>query len=161
MGGGVLAMSALERERLVVLAEVGAKGVSPRRAAERLGICVRQVKGVVRAYRDGGDGGIVSRQRGRASNHQLASGVCERVRDLLGDKYRDFGPTLAAEKLAELEGIAISRETFRQLQIKLGLGKPSLRRPNRAVRRRHRRARFAKFTPTHRSPDPCFTSPRT
>src|SRR5216684_616204 len=92
MAGGVLAMSALERERLVVLAEVAAKGVSQRRAAERLGICVRQVKRLVRAYRDGGAGGLVSRQRGRASNHQLAAGVGERARDLLGGKYRDFGP---------------------------------------------------------------------
>src|SRR5260370_20831948 len=75
MAEGVLAMSALERERLVVLAEVAAKRVSQRRAAERLGICMRQVKRLVRAYRDGGDGGLVSRQRGRASNHQLASGV--------------------------------------------------------------------------------------
>src|SRR5260370_16028419 len=126
MGGGVLAMSALERERLVVLAEVGAKGVSQRRAAERLGICVRQVKRLVRAYRDGGDGGLVSRQRGRASNHQLASGVCERVRDLLGDQYRDFGPPLAAQNLAGREGIASSREPVRQLQIKLGCGTPGL-----------------------------------
>src|SRR5260370_11833027 len=139
MGGGVLAMSALERERLVVLAEVGAKGVSQRRAAERLGICVRQVKRLVRAYRDGGDGGLVSRQRGRASNHQLAPGVDERVRGLLGDKYRDFGPTLAAEKLAALEGIAISRETVRQLQIKLGLWKPRLRRRKRVLQLRQRR----------------------
>src|SRR5260370_22054835 len=105
MAGGVLAMSAVERERVVVLAEVAAKGVSRRRAAERLGICVRQVKRLVRAYRDGGAGGLVSRQRGRASNHQLAAGVGERARDLLGGKYRDFGPTLAAEKLAELEGM--------------------------------------------------------
>src|SRR5258708_17518755 len=87
MAEGVLAMSGLERERLVVLAEVAAKRVSQRRAAERLGICMRQVKRLVRVYRDGGDGGLVSRQRGRASNHQLASGVCERVRDLLGDKF--------------------------------------------------------------------------
>src|SRR5260370_4362617 len=113
MAEGVLAMSALERERLVVLAEVAAKRVSQRRAAERLGICMRQVKRLVRAYRDGGDGGLGSRPRGRASDHQLASGVRERVRDLLGDKYRDFGPTRAARKLAHLEGDAASRPTVR------------------------------------------------
>ena len=156
MAEGVLAMSALERERLVVLAEVAAKRVSQRRAAERLGICMRQVKRLVRAYRDGGDGGLVSRQRGRASNHQLASGVCERVRDLLGDKYRDFGPTLAAEKLAELEGIAISRETVRQLQIKLGLWKPRLRRRKRVFQLRQRRARFGELIQIDGSPHDWF-----
>jgi transposase len=156
MAEGVLAMSALERERLVVLAEVAAKGVSQRRAAERLGICVRQVKRLVRAYRDGGDGGLVSRQRGRPSNHQLAPGIDERVRGLLGDKYRDFGPTLAAEKLAELEGIAISRETVRQLQIKLGLWKPKARRRKRVFQLRQRRARFGELIQIDGSPHDWF-----
>src|SRR5258708_10617316 len=153
---GVLAMSGLERERLVVLAEVAAKRVSQRRAAERLGICVRKVKSLVGADGDGGDGGLVSRQRGRASNHQLGWGVCERVRDLLGDKYRDFGPTLAAEKLAELEGIAISRETVRQLQIKLGLWKPRLRRRKRVFQLRQRRARFGELIQIDGSPHDWF-----
>src|SRR5260370_1737273 len=125
MAEGVLAMSALERERLVVLAEVAAKRVSQRRAAERLGICMRQVKRLVRAYRDGGDGGLVSRQRGRASNHQLASGVCERGRDLLGAKYRDFGPTLAADNLAHPHRLPISPPTLPPVNVPLASWKPT------------------------------------
>jgi transposase len=156
MADGVLAMSALERERLAVLAEVAAKRVSQRRAAERLRICVRQVKRLVRAYREGGDGGLVSRQRGRASNHQLAAGVDERVRDLLSDKYRDFGPTLAAEKLRELEGIAISRETVRQMQIRLGLWKPKARRRRRVFQLRQRRPRFGGLIQIDASPHDWF-----
>ena len=33
-----------------------------------------------------------------------------------GEEYPDFGPTLAAEKLAEREGIAVSAETVRGMQ---------------------------------------------
>jgi hypothetical protein len=99
-------MSGRERERLVVIAQVCGKGVSRGAAAERLGICVRQVKRLVRAYRAEGDAGLVSRQRGRTSNLRLAPGVGERASELLGGKCRDFGPTLACEKLAQLEGIS-------------------------------------------------------
>jgi transposase len=49
---GVLAMSSRERERLLVIAEVARKGLRQDEAAERLGVCVRQVKRLVRAYRE-------------------------------------------------------------------------------------------------------------
>ena len=66
MAAGALAMSARERERLVVIAQVCGRVVTQGGAAERLGICVRQVKRLVRAYRAEGDAGLVSRQSGRA-----------------------------------------------------------------------------------------------
>ena len=125
MVAGALAMSGRERERLVVIAQVCGKVLSRGAAAERLGICVRQVKRLVWAYRAEGDAGLVSRQRGRASNRRLAPGVGERASELLGGKYRDFGPTLACEKLAELEGIFVSRETIRRLQFGLAYGSRS------------------------------------
>ena len=102
MGEGILAMSSAERERLVVIGQVSSKVLRQGLAAERLGLCVRQVKRLVRAYRERGDAGLVSRQRGRASNRRLGAGATARVKGFLLDKYKDFGPTLAAEKLAEL-----------------------------------------------------------
>jgi transposase len=136
MAAGALVMSERERERLVVIAQVCGKVLDQGAAAGRLGICVRQVKRLVRSYRVEGDAGLVSRQRGRASNRRLAPGVGGRTSELLGGKYRDFGPTLACEKLAELEGIFISRETIRRLQIRLGLWKPKRRRHNRVFQLR-------------------------
>jgi transposase len=131
MAAGALAMRGRERERLVVIAQVCGKVLSEGLAAKRLGICVRQVKRLVRAYRAAGDAGLVSRQRGRASNRRLALVVGERAGELLSGKcgkYRDLGATLACEKLAELEGIFVSRATIRPLQIRLGLWKPKRRR---------------------------------
>src|SRR5208337_1184968 len=72
------------------------------------------------------------------SNRRLGAGVTARVKGFLLDKYRDFGPTLAAEKLAELEGIAVSRETVRRLQIELGVWKPKRRRHKRVFDETHR-----------------------
>ena len=117
MAEGMLDMSASERERLVLIAQAVGKTLLQQVVAERLGIGLRQVKRLVRAYRLHGDAGLVSRQRGRASNHQLAQGVRGRVSALPCGKYLDFGPTLAAEKLAEQEQISVSRETIRRLQI--------------------------------------------
>ena len=43
------------------------------------------------------------------------------LRSLVRDRYADFGPTLAAEKLAEVHGCTISRETLRGWMIAAGL----------------------------------------
>ena len=155
MAAGALAMSGRERERLVVIAQVCGKVLSQGSAAERLGVCVRQVKRLVRAYRAEGDAGLVSRQRGRASNRRLAPGVGERA-TLFGGKYRDFGPTLACEKPAELEGILVSRETIRRLQIRHGLWKPKRRRHKRVFQLRERGPRFGELIQIDGSPHDWF-----
>ena len=156
MAGGDLVMSAAERGRLVVVSQVCAGLVSQRQAGERLGICVRQVKRLVRAYRTRGDAGLVSRQRGRASNHRLAVGLGDRIAALLKSVYDDFGPTLAAEKLAERDGIEVSRETVRAMQVKLGLHKPKTRKAKRVHALRERRPRFGELIQIDGSPHDWF-----
>src|ERR1700724_2195007 len=42
---------------------------------------------------------------------------------IIRERYSDFGPTLAAEKLAELHGIDLARETVRQWMLAAGLWK--------------------------------------
>jgi transposase len=116
---GGLSMSATERERSHLIRQTLEHHLSQGAAAERLGLSVRQFKRLVRSWKREGDGGLVSRQRGRASHNRLGDEVRSRICGLLRDKYADFGPTLAAEKLLELEGIAVSRETIRQMQIGL------------------------------------------
>ena len=51
----------------------------PQNSIGRLGLCERPVKRLVRAYRQRGDAGPVSRQRGRASNHRPADGLFDRI----------------------------------------------------------------------------------
>lgn len=156
MAEGILGMSSVERERLVSVSQVASGRLRQGVAAERLGICVRQVKRLLRAYRDRGDAGLVSLRRGRPSNRRLDAGVSARVKVLLLDKYRDFGPTLTAEKLAELEGISVSRETVRGLQIELGVWKPKQRRHKRAFQLRERRPRFGELVQIDGSPHDWF-----
>ena len=63
---------------------------------------------------------LVSKQRGRPSNNRLPEAYRDRRR-ARRERYADFGPTLAAEKLAEVHGCTISRETLRSWMIAAGL----------------------------------------
>ena len=152
MAGDILAMSADERERLVVIRRVVERELDQARAAELLDIGVRQVKRLVRAYRERGDRGLVSARRGKPSNNRLPAATVAGVERALRERYGDFGPTLAVEKLAAIEGLSVSKETVRQLQIRLGLWRPKRRRAARVFQVRERRARFGELIQIDGSP---------
>ncbi len=135
-----LTMSAKELDRLEIIGRVVERRLTQWKAAEQLGLSLRQVERLCRAYRAEGAVGLISRKRGRASNHKLASAFRERAVDLLRRRYADFGPTLACEKLAEQHGVVISRETLRHWMIDAGLWVPRSQRPRRVHQPRHRRA---------------------
>ena len=156
MADGDLLMSASERERLHVVRQAVEGGLGQREGSARLGIGVRQFKRLVRAWRGAGDGGLLSRRRGRASPNRLAAGPRARIAGLLREKYADFGPTLAAEKLLALDGIAVSRETIRRMQIGLGLWRAKRRRVRRVFHLRERRARFGELIQIDGSPHDWF-----
>jgi transposase len=73
----------------------------PWRAAERLGLSRRQVERLANRYRCEGAAGLVSRRRGRSGNRKLDEGLAQRALAIIRERYADFGPTLACEKLAE------------------------------------------------------------
>ena len=145
MAEGLLVMSDRELERSHVVRQAAEHHLSRQEGAERLGIGVRQFKRLVRAWKQDGAAGLVSRQRGSVSHNRLAAGERTRILGLLKEKYEDFGPTLAAEKLLELDGIAVSRETIRQLQIGAKLWKPKRRRVRRVFQTRERRPRYGEL----------------
>jgi len=149
-------MSRVERERAYVVRQAVEKRLGQRQAAERLGLCVRQFKRLVRRWKAEGDAGLVSRQRGRRSPNRLDEAVRERIGALLAGKYAGFGPTLAAEKLEELDGLAVSAETVRRLQIERGLWKAKKRRAKRVFQPRERRGRFGELIQIDGSPHDWF-----
>ena len=64
-----------------------------------------------------GDQGVIHQLRGCISHKRLKESVKERVKKLYERKYEGFGPPLASEKLLELDGIKISRESLRKILI--------------------------------------------
>ncbi len=96
-----LTMSTKELDRLEIIGRVVERRLTQRDAAERLGLSLRQAERLCRAFRTDGASGLVSHKRGRRSNRKLSSALRERALDLVRERYADFGPTLACEKLAE------------------------------------------------------------
>ncbi|HEY6510039.1 MAG TPA: ISNCY family transposase [Vicinamibacterales bacterium] len=115
-----LNMNGKERRRLAVLSRVAAGELTLRKGAEVLGLSYRQAKRVYARYRVEGDSGLVHRLRGQPSNHGPDLERRERVLALYLEKYSDFGPTLAAEYLAEEDKQPVAVETLRQWLIEAG-----------------------------------------
>src|SRR4249919_2541845 len=153
---GYLLMSASERDRSHLVRRIIEKSLSRREAAERLGIGIRQIKRLVRAWKRQGDHGLVSRQRGRAAHNRLSEATRLRIEQLLRATYPDFGPTLASEKLAERDGIVVSRETVRRIQTRLKLHRPKKRGEKRVFQIRDRRPRFGELVQIDGSPHDWF-----
>lgn len=135
---GLLAMSAKERERLVVVRAAGEGRLKQAAAAERLGVSLRQVKRLVRAWRGAGAAGLVSKRRGRPSARRIDEKTRQGWIDLIRQRYPDFGPTLACEQLVEHHDFAHSRETLRGWMIEAGLWKDKRVRHKRVFQLRPR-----------------------
>ena len=77
-------------------------------------------------------------------------------------QYQGFGPTLAAEKLLERDGVTVSAETVRRAQIRLKLWRPKTRKLKRVDQLRERRSRFGGSIQIDGSPHAWFEdrSPR-
>ena len=149
-------MSGSERERACLVRQAVEGRLGQREASERLGIGVRQFKRLVRCWRCDGDAGLVSRRRGRPSHRRMSEALRDQIGGLLKEKYVDFGATLAAEKLLELDGIKVSAETVRRIQIGLGLWRPKTRRARRVFQLRERRPRFGELVQIDGSPHDWF-----
>ena len=151
-----LSMSVKERERAFVVRQVACGQFRQGVAAERLGIGLRQMKRLIRLWRVSGDAGLVSRKRGHGSNRSLPLAFHTTLEEHLCGQYQGFGPTLAAEKLSERDGIKVSAETVRRAQIRLGLWRPKKRRLKRTFQLRDRRPRFGELIQIDGSPHDWF-----
>ena len=137
---GMITMTMRELDRLKVIEAVIEERLMPWRAAERLGISRRQVERLTSRYRSEGAAGLVSRRRGRSSNHQLPVNLVAQAMALIRERYADFGPTLACEKLRECHGLTLSKETVRHLMSDAGLWVPRRQRPPKIYQPRSRRS---------------------
>ena len=152
----LLTMSANELSRLEVMQGLEDRRLKQKEAAEILGVSVRQIKRLLSKYRKDGASGLVSQRRGKASNNQLSAEVKQKGLDLLKGKYRGFGPTLAREKLVEVDGLRISDESVRQIMLVEGLWKARKVRKITVHQMRERRACFGELVQIDGSPHAWF-----
>ena len=137
---GFVTVSMQELERIKIIAAVAEHRLKVVQAAERLALCERQVSRLVRRYEASGASGLVSGRRGQPSNHELPIDVRVRAMALVRERYADFGPTLACEKLRECHGTTLAKETVRRWMRDAGLWIPRKQRPPKIHQPRNRRA---------------------
>ncbi len=141
----LVTMSNREINRLEVMQRLKDKRLRQAEAARMLGISVRQVKRLFRAYKDLGPPGLISRRRGKSSNNQLDPQTVQKAIDLIYKHYRDFGPTLAHEKLTEMHDLRLSRESVRGIMISEEWWKPKRAKQPETHPMRERRACFGEL----------------
>ena len=123
---GMLSMK--EADRLAVIEEVVEKRLRQGVAAQRLGLSIRQVKRLALRYRAEGPAGLASRRRGKRPGNTIDADLREEIMVLVRERYADFGPTLACEKLAQAHGYRVSVESLRQWMMAEGLWRAKVRR---------------------------------
>jgi len=100
------------------------KKITNGEAAKQLGITTRQVRRLKSSMRREGVDIVVHGLKGKTSNHKIDKSIREKALFLVTDKYHDFKPTFASEKLEELEGVVVNRETLRLWMMEEKLWKP-------------------------------------
>src|SRR5437773_6924345 len=117
------------------MGRVKAGSLRLKEAAELLGLSYRQIKRVWARYRGGGAKALQHGNCGRVSNRSYSETFRQAVLDQVRTRYADFGPTLAAEHLAEEAGLAVAAETLRRWMKAAGLWRGQPRRKAHRQRR--------------------------
>ena len=110
-----------ELKRLKVIEQVIEKKVKQKQAGMLLKLSTRQIRRLTERVKQEGLKGLIHRLRGKPSNQRHDESFKMKILNLCRKKYVDFGPTLASEKLEELDKLAVNRETLRQWMIQEGL----------------------------------------
>jgi transposase len=134
-------LSQKELQRVVVIRDCEKGRLACARAAELLGLSVRQVKRLKKRLREEGEAALAHASRGRPSPRRTPEPVRRRILHLARTRYAGFNDHHLAEKLTEREGFTLSRETVRRLLRAAGLGSPRKRRPPPHRQRRLRSPR--------------------
>ncbi|MBU1886029.1 ISNCY family transposase [Patescibacteria group bacterium] len=153
---GDIVMSDKEVNQIELFEKLARKEIKQGKVANILGLSVRQIKRKLRKYKLDGAKSLVNKSRGKVSNRKISQERIDKAITLIRDKYWNFGPTLANEKLLEIHKIKLSVEKLRQEMIKAGIWKPRKRRKAHVHQLRERRACFGELIQLDGSPHDWF-----
>jgi len=127
-------MTQKELDRYTVIKKLIAKSITPSDAAKQLNRSIRQVKRLRNKVRKDGVKGVIHALRGKEGNRKTDPAILQKAKEIILEKYPDFGPTLTYEKLTEIEGIKIGRQNTRNLMIAEKIWMPKPRKQNKEYR---------------------------
>src|SRR6185312_17349062 len=155
MRSDLLAMTPAELRRLAAMHRLENRSAKQADIAAELGLGIRQVKRLWRAYKKHGERGLISGHRSHPSNRRRDPALVQQAVAIVREKYADFGPQFASEKLFERHGIKLNKESLRLAMIEARLWKPHPRRRNYHPPR-ERRLRFGELVQIDGSPHRWF-----
>ena len=116
-----LIMSRKEVEQIKIFERILRKDITQAIAAQILEMSERQVRSKLKRYKTLGAKGLVHKNRGKPSSRKWNPKHEALALSLLRSEWKGFGPTFTAEKLEEIHGIKVSKETIRQAMIQAGI----------------------------------------
>jgi len=135
-------LSQREFQRVKVIENAVAGHITVSEAAGLLRLSQRQVYRLKARYRPQEVSWVRHGNRGRPKPWRVPEAVRGRVLQLARGKYAGFNDSHLADKLREVEGIELSRETVRRILRAGGLRSPQKRRAPRYRSRRERKPRL-------------------
>lgn len=139
MTGDLLTLSTREMDTLAIITRLAERRMTQAQAARSLDRSERQVRRLLRAFEKDGPAGLQDKRRGRPAPNRIPKAYQEYVLGLVRERYVDFGPTFASEKLQEYHGIRVATETLRKWMIVDGIWKTRAQQRKRIQQPRHRR----------------------
>jgi len=149
---GDITMRIEDTRRIAVLDKLMNKTMKQSTAAEVLGITVRQVRRLLKRYKQDGAKGIIHKLRGLPGNHQAKASELDSALNIIRTKYHDFSLVHAHEKLVLCHKFPYSRETLRQALINVGELTPKRKHKLVIHSIRERRAREGELVQIDGSP---------
>jgi transposase len=131
-----LTMSRKEVVRPGLMKALVAGQLTNRQVAAALRVSIRHVQRLKGRFRASGVAGLVHRARGRPSHRRVAPVLRQRVADLIQTVYVGLNDCHLTEKLREVEGLSLCRESVRRIRQSLAV---PAKHPRRAPRHRRRR----------------------
>lgn len=124
----LISMAEKELSRYDVIKDLIDNVINGTDASMQIGVSVRHIKRLKAKVIKSGAKGLAHGNRGKVGNRTLDPENVKKAKEHLKEKYYDFGPTLASEKLKENDKIEINKETTRGMMTEMGLWKPKTRK---------------------------------
>lgn len=102
-----------ERYKLEIITRVINREIKQVLAAKILGLSTRQIRRLQAQVLDDGESALTHKLKGKVSNHKISNAIKEKILETVKNKYSDFKPTFASEKLKEQDNISVNPETLR------------------------------------------------
>ena len=132
-----------EMDKLFLIKQIIKGELYQGEVAKQLRLSARQVRRLVKRVKLQGAEGIKGLHKG--GNRSFTNEFKQKVLTIVINRYSDFGPTFAAEKLELCDGLKVNKETLRQWMIEVGMWKGRERKNARIHQSRERRPRFGEL----------------